>query len=344
MTERFSQDDLHLVYESPTTHKRYPVITAGYALQQRPAIEWMVDGLFQPSSLGMIVGQFGIGKTYAALDIAVCVARGDAWMGKPTKRATVLIIDEESGDRRISDRLGATLRGHDAGNDTDIFVMSFAGFTLMDDEGVVEMCKAIEHFQAKLVIIDALADIIPGADENSVKEIMPALIFLREIAERTSACIVLLHHVNKGGEYRGSTAIAAKVDVMLKMERIEKSNSVKFSFTKARDVEQHEVVALMNFESDRFWMSQSNVDASEQIRLSRSQQYVIDYLGKHSDALMADIMNRADSCSENAARQAVYTLVTLKLVRRTDGGGNGVAATYGLVNLSKNNARQVDDF
>lgn len=330
MTETtFSTNGLHLIYESPITRKSYPIITAEYALQQRAPVEWTVDGLFQPASLGMIVGKFGIGKTYAAIDIAICVARGDTWMGKDTKPCTVLIIDEESGDRRISDRLGSTLRGHDADGNTPIFIMSFAGFTLLDDEGVGEMRKAIEHFQARFVVIDALADIIPGADENSVKDIMPALMLLRDIAEKTGACILLLHHVNKTGDYRGSTAIAAKVDVMLKMEKIENSNCVKFSFTKARDVEEHEVVALMNFEGDKFWMSPSNVDTSKPVYLSRSQQYVIDYLTDHDDATMSSIMDAADSCSGNAARQAVYSLVALKRIRRTDGGGSGVIATYG---------------
>ena len=330
MTENVSINGARPVFVSPYTQKTYPIITAEYALQVRPPMEWTVAGLFQPASLGMIVGKFGIGKTYAALDMAVCVARGEEWMGKQTTQCPVLVIDEESGERRLSDRMGMALRGHEAGPDTPLFAFSFAGFNLLTPEGVVEIESAIQYIDAKLVIIDALADIIPGADENSVQEVMPALKILREIGEKTGACIILLHHVGKSGEYRGSTAIAAKVDVMLKLERKKDSHTLRFTFAKARDVEESELAALMNFEQDRFWLSHSNATFEPELHLSRSQLYVLDYVKAHADCDMESITGHADSCSENAARQAVYTLAKLKLIRRTDGGGNGVKATYDL--------------
>ena len=279
----------------------------------------------------MIVGKFGIGKTFAVLDMAVCVARGTPWLGKATQQCNVLVIDEESGRRRISDRIGMALRGHDAGADTSLFAVSFAGFSLMTDEGVVEMENIIRHIGAGLVVIDALADLIPGADENSVKEVLPALKILREIAEVTNACIILLHHVGKSGEYRGSTAIAAKVDVMLKLDRPDGSHTLNFTFTKARDVEETEIGALMEFENDRFWLS-SATTLTKEIHLSRSQQYVMEYLTAHPDSLLADVMGHADSCSDTAARQALFTLARLHKVRRTDTGTNTKIATYGVVN------------
>ena len=337
MTETYvpSSNGVHPIFESPyAPHKQYPIITAEYALQKRPPVEWTVAGLFQPSSLGMIVGAFGIGKTYALLDLAVCVARGDKWLGKETTQATTLVIDEESGQRRISDRMGMALRGHDANGETPIFAYSFAGFNLMDDIGVTEMAAGIEHIGAKLVVIDALADLIPGADENSVKEVLPALKILREIAESTGACIILLHHTGKSGDYRGSTAIAAKVDVMLKMEREKDSELVKFTFTKARDVEETDLGARMNFEGDRFWLSPAAAMDREP-HYSRSQKYVLAYLADHPNSPLDEIMSNADSCSEQAARQAVFSLAGLKKVKRTDAGKATQKATYGLV-ISQN--------
>ena len=335
----FTENGNHPVFVSLETQKRYPIITAEIALQQRPPLAWTVAGLFQPSSLGMIVGNFGIGKTYAALDMAVSVARGETWLGRQTTAGPVLVIDEESGERRLSDRLAMVLRGHEAGGDTPVYAYSFANFSLLDDLGIREMLAAIQHIGPKLIVIDALMDLIPGADENKVQEVLPALKIMREIAEVTNSCALMLHHTNKIGEYRGSSAIAGKVDVLLKMEREAESNTAKFSFTKARDVEANDFTATMNFMGDRFWLSEGGTVADKGPRLSRAHQYVLDYLKSHADASMEDITSHADSCSENSARQAVYGLCKLKLIRRTDGGGNGVKATY---DLSKINARQVD--
>ncbi len=69
------------------------------------------------------------------------------------------------------------------------------------------MIRAIRDVDAKLVIIDALADVMAGGDENSVKDTQPVFMQLRKIAEETGAAILVIHHVNKMGDYRGSTAI-----------------------------------------------------------------------------------------------------------------------------------------
>ena len=66
-------------------------------------------------------GDAGSKKTYAAIDAAICVALGKHWLDFPTVQAPALFIDEEMGSRYITGRIGESLRGHLANEDTPFF-------------------------------------------------------------------------------------------------------------------------------------------------------------------------------------------------------------------------------
>jgi RecA-family ATPase len=69
------------------------------------------------------------------------------------------------------------------------------------------------------VIVDALADVMPGRDENAVKDTAPIFLTLRKIAEETQCAIIVIHHSNKTGGYRGSSAIKGAIDLLLSVEK-----------------------------------------------------------------------------------------------------------------------------
>jgi RecA-family ATPase len=217
---------------------RIIIRNAAYALTPRTPINYIIDKVISPGSVNVWAGKFGNGKTYVTLAAGVSVALGIDFLGMPTKQTTVLFIDEESGDQRLSTRLAATLRGVDGGEETLINFISLAGFNLLKRPGDAELLQScIEQTQAGLVFIDALADIMLGGDENSVKDTQPVFAALRKIAENTRAAIVLIHHTNKLGEYRGSSAIPGAIDSMLLIEKDEKTNVITFKSIKNRDGE-----------------------------------------------------------------------------------------------------------
>ncbi|MCL5998307.1 MAG: AAA family ATPase [Chloroflexi bacterium] len=321
-------------YHSPIDKQNYSIINAAYALQPRPPIPWIVDNLLQPQSLAMLVGQYGIGKTFATVDLGVCVAMGIPWLDRATRQCPVLLVDEESGNRRLADRLGMSLRGHGAGEDVPIHGISFAGVDLGKPERIDFLERLITDFQAGLVIMDAFIDLIPGADENSAQEMTPALRALRAVAEHTTSCVLPLHHTNKKDQYRGSTSIPGVVDLMLTMKRAEDSDMIRFEYTKARDVKRDKLAAQMHFEDGKVWLSSQNAAAVAEKRLTPTEQYAVNYvlefLRRHPDSPMDTIAGSAAGCSPYEIRQAVYYLARLEQVRRTDGGTGTTKATYGL--------------
>lgn len=313
------------------TSARYVLRTASDALQPQPPIDWIIENLFSAGSVSLLVGEGGSKKTWAMLDAAVCVALGRPWLEFETKQAGVLFIDEESGARRMARRLGDVLRGYGADDTTPIWYVCLAGFNfLQGTDDFNELQKLIVGSGARLVIIDALADVMLGGDENSVKDIQPVFHGLRQVAEAAQVAVVVIHHANKAGSYRGSTAMHGAVDLLLKVESRTGESYIAFDCEKARDVEPHKFAAKANFLDRMFNLSVASPPARGE-SYSKAERYVLRYLEEHGESLIEDIKAHADACSENAARQAVYSLADKRKIERKNTGGQGAKAIFGLI-------------
>jgi DNA-binding MarR family transcriptional regulator len=332
--------DLTKLADSTTAEARFTLHSASEALQPQPPIDWIVESLFAQGTVSMIVGNPGCKKTYSMIDLAVCAAMGKPWLGFETKKVPVLLIDEESGVRRINSRLGDTMRGHGAAEDIPLKYTALARFNLRSQTGenarpsdlhILE--EKIVDTKAKLVIIDALADIMPGGDENLVKDIQPVFMGLRQVADNTQSAMIVIHHANKSGDYRGSSAILGALDVMVTVESKPGSPNVDFEVTKHRDGTPGQFAAVANFSDDQFSLTASQVVKRQ--KLGEPFLYVLRYLMTNGNSLMKDIIARADTCSEPSAKKAIYDLAKLGLISRTDDGSSGKKATYGLTEQGK---------
>jgi len=313
---------------------RFVVYSAKDALQPQPPIDWVVERLICAGSVSAVVGNPGSKKTWALLDMAVCVALGREWIDLLTQPGPVLIVDEESGKRRLGRRINHVLTGHSADESTPLFYTCLSQLNLREPSDVAALHALIVETGARLVILDALADVMPGADENSVKDVQPVFMALRGMAESTQAAIVIIHHAGKAGGYRGSSAISGAVDLLLMVDSKPDSTVVQFSFEKARDAEPFTFAATANFEPGKFWLTSSTASKAE-LRLGKAQRYVMRFLKEHGPSKISEIADHADSCSPESARRAVYSLADLGLVRRMDDGGSGQKATYALAEKSQ---------
>jgi len=312
---------------------RIVIRDAAYYLSERPPIEYVVEKLIAESSVNVWFGQWGAKKTWAAIDLAVCVASGKQWLGMATEPCNVLIIDEESGDTRLANRIKDVMRGELgqlANESVPIKSVSLAQFNLLkrpDDADL--LARLVLELDAKLIIIDALADVMLGGDENAVKDTQPVFANLRFIAELTGAAFIVIHHANKGGGYRGSSAIAGAIDTLLSVESKQDNSLITFKTEKMRDGEPLNFACEANWTDEGFYLTQSEI--TERAFLSKSQQYVLDFFTEKGDAKFADLLNfTGDLYAENTLRKAVQYLINEKLLERKDDGGQRVEAIYGI--------------
>jgi len=181
---------------------------------QFPEQRWLVEGLMPLAGITLLSGAPESYKTWVMLDVVVSVAEGQPLFGKfPTTRTKVLIIDEESGERILQERLLA-LR---VNTSTPIFTESMKG-EIFSEEYVNRMLEWCEKNEIGLVVADSLSRIHKG-DESTAKDMSALFGLVRKLTIK-GISVVILHHNRKStpgigysaNDIRGSSDILASVD------------------------------------------------------------------------------------------------------------------------------------
>jgi hypothetical protein len=273
--------------------------------------------------------------------MAVCLALGEEWLDRPTSEGSVLWIDEESGAVRFLNRLGQVMRAHGAPADLPFQLSSLSGFDLQDSHDIKTITEKAKDCYASLIVIDSLVGAIPGADENSVFHLAPILRSLRTLAGKVGAAVVIIHHTNKAGIYRGSSHLRGAVDLMLKVHSKTHPPFIEFETLKTRDIPLQHFAAEIHFDppkenTQRVWLSptdlaQARLAVHSSQPLSSAARHILDYLGKHGPSPIKKITQSAQSCTPDQARNALYQLKKMGIIERVDEGKAGVPAMYGLI-------------
>jgi hypothetical protein len=332
------------VVEPTGVRERFALTSVGDVWEQHEPLEYLIDGLIPEASVSQFVGDGGSKKTWALIDMAVCVALGDDWLGFPLKQSGVLWIDEENGSHRMRRRLYMALNGHlvKPGTDLPIHFTCLNGANFRNTEGVDndvnKLHVLIEQTRAGLVVIDPQVNVTGGAKENSAEEMQPFFANLKKVADATGAAIVIIHHNNKNGDYRGSTAIKGAVDVMIGVESKPDSDFINFKNNKVRDdkVGNFSAVATWQQEKEQFSLSASEPKEKSESKdkMGKPKRYVLRYLLEHGNSQLKEIKDNADTCAPTSARDAVYDLTDERYVKRTD-DGNQLQAEYDLTAVGR---------
>ena len=308
------------------------------ALHPPPPLTWIVQGLLAASSLNLLVGNPGTKKTLTALDLAVCVALGKPWLGRPVTQAPIVYVDEETGISRLWGRMNAVLTAHQGGYDTPIHYVSLGNYDLRAEADAEELTNRALSFDARLIVFDTLSGIMRGGDENSVTSVQPLLYHLRRMAEYCQAAILILHHTNRLGGFRGSSALAAAVDLLLITQSDPGDTLIRFHAPKARHLMPPPFCARANFENssegevNRFHLSpaQDQPVAKAQPPRENTATAVLDFLADTNEADIQQIVSRLGDVALGTVRNTLHQLTSSALIERADGGNKGKKATYKL--------------
>lgn len=199
-----------------------------------PEHEWLIEDVLTVGEVSMIAGPSRHGKSFAAVDEGLAVARGVPWLGNATIRGGVIYIAAESG-RGVKKRLRAYRAWNELKPDLDLpFILLPGQFDLYGAEentaALLDDAKLYDTYfkenfgvPLRLIIIDTFAAATPGADENSSKDVGLALKRATAISTQTGANVQLVHHMNAGGtKPRGWTGILANIDTVATVEKHEK--------------------------------------------------------------------------------------------------------------------------
>ena len=157
----------------------------------------LVEGIIPSRSLGIFVGDSGLGKSPLLYQLGICVAAGVPFLGRAVKQGTVLYLDFENGTAEV-DEIVTTISGHLELSKPPEELELWNANDLPPDWGNQEYIPGNLIYQAKptLLLIDPFTGLFPNIEEkNSV-----ATQSLHDLRSRIGECgttILGAHHIRK---------------------------------------------------------------------------------------------------------------------------------------------------
>lgn len=203
---------------------------------RRPPPTWLVKGVLPDHGLTVLYGPSGAGKTFVALDMAAAIARGAMWHGRRTVRAPVAYIAAEGGGG-LALRLAAYQREYPDADLSSLWVLADRpNFLTGGHKDVIEGLQAIGE-PVRLVVVDTLARVMPGGDENSGETMGAVIERCEAITRATGAAVLLVHHAGKDATKgaRGWSGLRAAVDAEIAVQRDAQTGRRWVTLTKEKD-------------------------------------------------------------------------------------------------------------
>ena len=252
---------LYKVYDTARQNQpAFELTDAVELLNKSPdKFDWLVAGLLPMATTALLYAEGGTGKTLLANSIIKAVTCGQNWNGFPTRHGSVLLM--QTDEPSIVTAQNLKIAGFQASLPPgQLFINSNWQFTQMQ-----QLREAIITHKPVLVVIDSLTSSNRTATvEEKDVEYGRCLYDLRDIAMELGVAILILHHENKTGGVRGSTAIKANVSEVWHLAR----NSLLAPTQRLLDIEKSRSGCSGLFQlqldvDDYTWQHQGDFDPSQ---------------------------------------------------------------------------------
>jgi putative DNA primase/helicase len=176
-------------------------------------------------SIALISGPRGVGKTMFGIGLAEAIVRGEQFgPWKAGEPVPCLYLDGEMTVQDIQERLRQLNHTSDRRSPLYIYSDAYASnlgmprAQLASEDWRAKMKRILLAKGVKVWVVDNLASLTAGIDENSKKDWDPINAWLLEL-RFAGIADVMLHHTGKGGAQRGTSAREDNVDVSILLKR-----------------------------------------------------------------------------------------------------------------------------
>ena len=215
-----------------------------------PPIRFVVDKLL-PQGLHILAGAPKVGKSWLALWLCLCVAKGEPIWNFLTTKGSVLYLCLEDSYSRIQNRL------LDITDDAPASLR----FATMSEKLHCGLVEQIEGFLSTnpdtvLVVIDTLQRIRgTGNEANPYASDYRDLGVLKELADRCRIAILLIHHLRKREDedpmnmISGTMGISGATDSNFVLRKDKRSSQTATLYCTGRDIPYRELSLEFNSET-----------------------------------------------------------------------------------------------
>lgn len=232
--------------------------------------QFLIDKLIETPGTGVLLGASRAGKTFVALDWALCVATGHKWCGRDVKKGPVIYICGE-GKNGLSRRAAAWYHKHGIRQERGQFHITTQRMEISAEssEHIISLIgeTAKTFGNPSMIVVDTLARAVPvGCDENNTSDMQAWMNNIDTIRDQYDCMVLIVHHTGHTKEAslrsRGSSAIIGALDfeaaldkdkgilVNTKMKDGEEWSPIKYSLESVQVGEWSSAVATYDFDYD----------------------------------------------------------------------------------------------
>lgn len=203
-------------------------------LRRQPEPEWLIEGFIHKGDVAVIYGPPSSGKSFLALDWALTLAAGVAWLGKYPVAASPVVYMAGEGAASIFKRVDAWMDARQVRYIPTAF-FHLRPLPLREEaaiEAVEQTLDAFDHGDWEpglvpgMIVVDTLSQFFSGGDEIT-PDMTQFVSNMRRIAQTTGAAVLIVHHTNKGGQQeRGHTSLRCNVEVMFKVSAVKQDGRI----------------------------------------------------------------------------------------------------------------------
>ncbi len=217
-------DDNAALYQQSEAKKREKRQRRIYTIDELAAMpppQWHIKGIFPQSSIVILWGQAGAGKSFLALDWGLCTAVGKQWLGRAVQQGPVVYIAAE-GVSGISKRCLRWCEYHDVVPPQDFGIIPEA-FALIQNDELKALAETIDKQMSAppaMIVIDTLNRNLGGSESS--EDDMGAFIRGAGLLQRAfGSTILVIHHTGWNLEReRGHSSLRGAADTMVSVKKM----------------------------------------------------------------------------------------------------------------------------
>lgn len=189
----------------------------------------LVGGLLREGHKMLLAAPSKAGKSFLLMELAVCVAEGVPWLGRPVRQGRVLYVNLELDPVSCRHRFADIYRAMGCGgHEADVLVLNLRGRSVPLDRLAPTLIRRYRDWHLKAMVIDPIYKVITG-DENAASDMALFCNLFDSIATECGCAMVYSHHFSKGaaGKYgnavdraSGSGVFARDPDAILAMSEL----------------------------------------------------------------------------------------------------------------------------
>lgn len=208
-------------------------------LAQTAPPRWVIKGIFEEGTLGMLFGPSGCGKSFITIDMAMHIATAlPSWHGHTIFNPGPVVYLAGEGHYGMRRRLAAWTQRHGKSSEGVELHISQSGCDLDTDDGYAKALAAIEALDhaPRVIFVDTLHRFLSG-DENSAGDAKIMIDACGRLQQQFGCSVILVHHTGVGAEAqnrgRGSSAWKGALDFEFSIEK--KDDVISLKCRKAKD-------------------------------------------------------------------------------------------------------------